>query len=158
MKMPKNESLIAAARHCAREVGCAGCSMEKVTHCQRVLLNGLADALENKQREADAATPARNAVTNAAPAMDISEKQEKRETLERLQTYRQKFGMGAYGRLARISGKLSSEAVRSMAMGERCPAENWRVLASALDKAEKNLQTKAVEVDPDNPKGADIHE
>ena len=131
------QDLLNAARHCARGFGCAGCPLEPAKGCHGKLLNGLADAIENKQREADAALQAKNAVTDAAPPLKNPERQEKREILERLQAYRNKYGMGAYGRLARISGKLSSEVVRSMAMGEKSSVENWRVLASALDKAEE---------------------
>jgi hypothetical protein len=131
--------LIAAARYCTKRVGCTGCPMEAVEHCQRTLLTKLADALENKQREADAARKAKNAVTNAVPSMNISERQEKREILERLQKYRNKFGMGAYGRLARLSeGKLTSETIRAMAMGEKYDIATWRILKAAIEKAEES--------------------
>jgi hypothetical protein len=66
-EIKREADLITAARHCAKGLGCSGCPMEKAKHCQRTLLSGLADTIENKQREIDALRKAKNAREMEAP-------------------------------------------------------------------------------------------
>jgi len=64
----KQNDLLAAARHCWRMVGCSGCPLDGIEMCQEKMLGGLADALENKQREIDALRAAKAARDMEGPS------------------------------------------------------------------------------------------
>lgn len=72
-------------------------------------------------------------VTTPSPASEAA--QLKRRTLERLETYATGTRLGATGRVA-AAAKLPNETVARMLERERCPIDQWRRVAAALDKLE----------------------
>jgi hypothetical protein len=64
---------------------------------------------------------------------------EKKETLERLQQYRQAGGLGCLEMVAsRCGGDLTADKLRGVLTGaEKLPIEQWRLIRRALDQLEE---------------------
>lgn len=81
-----------------------------------------------------------NGVSSAgvSAAFDGYGKKIKKETYERLCGFRERHGTGAFMALQEASGgKLSNEKIRRMHSADPVPLQDWRELASVLDKMEK---------------------
>lgn len=64
---------------------------------------------------------------------------EKKETLERLQQYRQAGGLGCLEAVSsRCGGDLTADKLRGVLTGaEKLPIEQWRLICRALDQLEE---------------------
>ena len=64
---------------------------------------------------------------------------EKKETLERLQQYRQAGGLGCLEAVSsRCGGDLTADKLRGVLTGaEKLPIEQWRLIRRALDQLEE---------------------